>query len=64
MRNKQGYQCKDCGYNFIQGDARQGKNRDKQRMALDLYVEDMVFRAIGRVLGVINVTVLNWIRKA
>ena len=64
MRNKQRYKCKDCGYNFVQGDGRQGKNRDKQRMALHLYLENMGFRAIGRVLGVSNVTVLNWIRKA
>ena len=33
-------------------------------MALHLYLENMGFRAIGRVLGVSNVTVLNWIRKS
>ena len=64
VRNKQRYKCKDCGYNFVQGDGRQGKNSAKQRMALHLYLENMGFRAIGRVLGVSNVTVLNWIRKA
>ncbi len=31
-------------------------------MALQLYLEGLVFRSIGRVLGVSNVTVLNWIR--
>ena len=33
-----------------------------RRRALQLYLEGMGFRAIGRVLGVSNVTVLNWIR--
>ena len=64
LRNKQRYKCKACGFNFVQGDDRKGKNRDKQRMALHLYLENMGFRAIGRVLGVSNVTVLNWIRQA
>ena len=33
-------------------------------MALHLYLENMGFRAIGRVLGVSNVSVLNWVKKA
>jgi hypothetical protein len=31
-------------------------------MALKLYLEGMGFRGTGRILGVSNVTVLNWIR--
>ena len=33
-----------------------------KRQALELYLEGMGFRAIGRVLKVSNVTVLKWIR--
>ena len=33
-----------------------------RRQALQLYLEGMGFRAIGRVLGISNVTVLNWVR--
>ena len=33
-------------------------------MAIQLYLENMGCRAIGRVLGVRNVIVLNWIRAA
>ena len=33
-------------------------------MAIHLYLENMGFRAIGRVLGVSNVAVLKWIRAA
>ena len=33
-------------------------------MAIHLYLENMGFRAIGRVLEVSNVSVLKWIRAA
>ena len=33
-----------------------------RKLALQLYLEGLGFRSIGRVLGVSNVTVLNWIR--
>ena len=64
VRNKQRYKCKHCGYNFVEGDLRKERNLDKQRLALHLYLENMGFRAIGRVLGVSNVSVLNWIKSA
>ena len=64
VRGKQRYKCKNCGYNFVQGDLRRGKNLDKQKLALHMYLENMGFRAIGRVLGVSNVTVLNWVKSA
>ena len=64
VRAKQRYKCKDCGLNFVDGDQRRGKNIAKQRIAIHLYLEGMGFRAIGRVVDVSNVTVLNWIRKA
>ena len=64
VRSKQRYNCKSCGFNFVEVDERRGKNIDKQRMAIHLYLENMGFRAIGRVLGVSNVAVLKWIRAA
>ena len=33
-----------------------------KKLALQLYLVGFGFRSIGRVLGVSNVTVLNWIR--
>jgi transposase-like protein len=59
VRGKQRYNCKSCRFNLIEIDGRSEKNIDKQRMAID-----MGFRAIGRVLGVSNVSVLKWIRAA
>ena len=64
VRGKQRYKCKNCGYNFVQGALRRGKNLDKQKLALHMYLENMGFRDIGRVLGVSNVTVLNWVKSA
>jgi transposase-like protein len=63
-QGKQRYKCKSCGFNFVEIDGRKGKNIDKQKMAIHLYLENMGFRAIGRVLGVSNVAVLKWIRAA
>ena len=63
-KGKQRYKCKSCGFNFVEIDGRRGKNIDKQKMAIHLYLENMGFRAIGRVLGVSNVAVLKWIRAA
>ncbi|OAV70329.1 Transposase [Bacteroidales bacterium Barb6] len=34
-----------------------------KKQALRLYLEGSGFRSIGRLLGVSNVSVLNWIRK-
>ncbi len=53
--------CRSCGCKFTRS-APPGKPPEMRRQALELYLEGMGFRAIGRVLGVSNVTVLNWIR--
>ena len=36
----------------------------KRKMAVQMYLEGMGFRAIGRVLEVSNVSVLRWVRQA
>lgn len=59
---KQRYKCRDCGCNYTQS-YKQGYRLDKKLMALQLYLEGNGFRGIGRILGVSNVTVLNWIRS-
>lgn len=52
----QRYKCKECGYNFTTG--RASKSASLKRLALQLYLEGLGFRAIGRVLKVSNV----WIK--
>jgi transposase-like protein len=60
MNGKQRYRCKSCGYNFTTGF--RGKPIELRQKAVKLYLEGMGFRAIGRMLDVSNVTVLNWVR--
>ncbi|NQY74537.1 MAG: IS1 family transposase [Candidatus Margulisbacteria bacterium] len=60
--NKQRYKCKKCGCHFTQSHKR-GASLETKLMALNLYLEGMGLRAIGRILKVSNVTVLYWIRS-
>lgn len=57
----QRWRCRSCGCKFTRGTSWE-KPMEMRRQALRLYLEGMGFRAIGRVLGVSNVTVLKWIR--
>jgi len=59
--SKQRYKCKKCGCNFTQSH-KPGASLEIKLQALQLYLEGMGFRAIGRILNVSNVTVLYWIR--
>jgi len=71
MKNKQRFKCKDCGYNFTEGDGREhtGKPSFLKRAALIMYLEGNGFRAIERMMGdifgesVSNVAVMKWIRS-
>ncbi len=60
MQGHQRYKCKGCGFSFTKG--YKGKPIALRQQALNLYLEGMGFRAIGRMLAVSNVTVLNWVR--
>jgi len=59
--NKQRYKCKKCGCHFTQSHKR-GASLQTKLLALNMYLEGMGFRSIGRILKVSNVTVLYWIR--
>ena len=61
INERQRYKCKDCGCSFTQSKKR-GASLHTKLEALKLYINGMGFRAIGRIMGVSNVTVLNWIR--
>ena len=61
-KGKQRYKCKMCGCNFTQSHLRTYSFKIKFQAA-KLYLEGMSFRSIGRILGVSNVSVLNWIRE-
>ncbi len=61
-KRKQRYKCKKCGCNFTQSHSKNYSFKVKFQAA-KLYLEGLGFRSIGRILGVSNVTVLNWIRQ-
>ena len=61
--NKQRFKCKDCGRLFIEHQEKAYPTEIRHK-AIALYLDGLGFRAIGRVHGVSNVTVLNWVRQA
>ncbi|MBT3206850.1 MAG: IS1 family transposase [Bacteroidetes bacterium] len=58
----QRYKCKECGYNYTVENRSGEYSRATKRKALQLYLEGLGFRSIGRILDVSNVSILNWIR--
>lgn len=58
---RQRYKCKGCDYSYTRSE-RRGYSMTTKLHALALYKEGLGFRAIGRLLGVSNVSILNWIR--
>jgi transposase-like protein len=62
IKERQRYKCKDCGCNYTVELKSTAKPKSQKKQALHLYLEGLGFRSIGRILGVSNVSVLNWIR--
>ena len=56
---RQRRKCKSCGYRHTV--RYRGASPAKKRQALELYLEGLGFRAIGRFLGCSHVAVYNWI---
>ena len=63
VKGKQRYKCKECGFRYTVASGSKAKPLYIKKLALQLYLEGLGFRSIGRVLEVSNVTVLNWIRS-
>ncbi len=63
INSVQRYKCKACGYNYTVGKRSCDYPVSTKKKALQLYLEGLGFRSIGRILGVSNVSVLNWIRS-
>jgi len=59
----QRYQCKCCGYLYTVERRSTEKPPEVKQMALDLYLEGLGFRAIGRILKISHGTVYQWVRK-
>ena len=63
INGRQRYKCKKCGFNYTVILKSTAKPNSLKKSALHLYLEGLGFRSIGRILGVSNVSVLNWIRS-
>ena len=63
-RGKQNYRCVQCGRQFItEYEPHQGYSEEFKRECLKLYVNGMGFRAIERVKGVHNTTIMAWVKE-
>ncbi len=63
IQGRQRYKCKECNYRYTVQQKSTAKSKELKRYALQLYLEGLGFRSIGRLLKVSNVSVLNWIRS-
>ena len=59
VQGRQRYRCKGCRYRHTVKE--RGLGADKKRQALELYLEGLGFRSIGRFLRCSHVAVYNWI---
>ena len=60
INGKQRYRCKSCDFRHTV--QHRGKSPDVKRQALELYLEGLGFRSIGRFLKCSHVAVYNWIK--
>ena len=60
---RQRYRCKACTYQYTVTSKSTVKSEKIRRMALELYLEGLGFRAIGRVLKISYGTVYKWVKK-
>ena len=63
VKQRQRYKCKKCNFRYTVASGSRAKPFYLRKVALQLYLEGLGFRSIGRILNVSHVTVLNWIRS-
>jgi transposase-like protein len=63
INGRQRYKCKECGYYYTVEKKSDVKPVETRRMALEMYLEGVGFRAIGRLLKISYGTVYQWIKK-
>ena len=60
---RQRYKCKDCQYYYTVLQKSDVKPAATRRLAFEMYLEGLGFRAIGRILKISYGTVYQWIKK-
>ena len=61
-KGRQRYKCKTCHYFFTVSHKSDTATPDQRRLAVNLYLEGLGFRSIGRILGFSHVAVYQWIK--
>ena len=61
--SKQRYKCKNCGYLYTVLRRSNMKSEDVKKLALQMYLEGLGLRAIGRILKISYGTVYQWVKK-
>ncbi len=59
---RQRYKCKACQYFFTVTHKSDTATPAQRRLALNLYLEGLGFRSIGRILGFSHVAIYQWIK--
>ena len=63
VKKLQRYLCRNCHYRYTVTQRSGTADKATKRQALELYLEGLGFRSIGRFLKFSNVAVLNWIKS-
>lgn len=63
VKGRQRYLCKNCRYRYTVEKKSDVKSAETRRLALELYLEGLGFRSIGRVLKISYGTVYQWVKE-
>jgi len=63
VKGRQRFQCKKCNYRYTVLQKLNVKSLETKRLAFEMYLEGLGFRAIGCILKISYVTVYKWIKK-
>ena len=63
VKDRQRYFCYSCDYHYTVQQRSGTATASIKRHALELYLEGLGFRSIGRILKVSHVAVYNWIKS-
>ena len=63
VKCRQRYKCKDCRYHYTVEHKSDVKTVNTKRLAFEMYLEGLGFRAIGRILRISYGTVYQWVKK-
>ena len=64
VKERQRYKCKQCQYRYTVVQRSGERPPSIRQLALDMYLEGLGFRAIGRLLKVSHTAVFGWVKKA